>query len=66
MTILNKQYLVQGAGTAGLVARRAGAGGLSSNDRIVEGRLTGTEEKENYIALGFWFGISALSYRVSF
>ena len=36
MTILNKQYLVQGAGTAGLVTRRAGAGGLSSNDRIVE------------------------------
>jgi hypothetical protein len=45
MTILNEQYLVQGAGTAGLVTRRAGAGGLSSNGRIVERRLTGTEEK---------------------
>jgi hypothetical protein len=53
VTILNEQYLVQGAGTAGLVTGRAGAGGLSSTDRIVEGRLTGTEEKGNYIALGF-------------
>ncbi len=53
MTILNKQYLVQGAGTAGLVTRRAGAGGLSSNDRIVGRRLAGTEEKGNFIALGF-------------
>jgi hypothetical protein len=45
VTILNKQYLVRGAGTAGLDTREAGAGGLSSNDRIAERRLAGTEEK---------------------
>jgi hypothetical protein len=63
-TILNGRYLVLGARAAGLATERAGAGGLSGSDRMVEGRLTGTEKKGLYSTWILICSISALSYRV--